>query len=72
MKSYGNSRPQKGEGGEIERKPNAASVVKGLKNNTPFEEKWSRLQLDKEPDRDDLDLQHFVNVSLSCKQLLKL
>ncbi len=52
----------KGEGGEIERKPNAASIVKGLKNNTPFEEKWSRLQLDKEPDRDDLDLQHFVNV----------
>ncbi|CAA0093825.1 putative protein YbiB [BD1-7 clade bacterium] len=52
----------KGEGGEIERKANAASLVKTISSHLIAEEKWPKLQEEKEPAMDSLDMQHFIDV----------
>ena len=52
----------KGEGGEIERKANAASLVKSITDHALTEEKWPKLQEEKEPALEALNMNDFIEV----------
>lgn len=52
----------KGEGGEIERKPNATCLVKSVNNGITDEEKWPRLQEEQAEAEEVLDMQIFKAV----------
>ncbi len=52
----------KGEGGEIERKPEANCTVKMVADGAPVEEQWPRLLEGRQPQPEDLNINHLVAV----------
>lgn len=46
----------KGEGGEIERKPDATCIVRGIRNGVEFEEEWPRILEGRQDAPEDFDI----------------
>lgn len=59
---YQNTLVIKGEGGEFERNPDADTVLAGIRDGMPYEERWERRHDARSEAEEDLNLERFVAV----------